>query len=363
MNKNISISKLEFAILLTYPLITTFNYISYKNILTISKIDSYLSIIYAFILGIIPLLLFIYIFNYKPELSLPNKNIKIFGKILGTIINYITTFIVSILGIIILYNTTNFIILNYLKETPKIIIILAIGLTIVFNISKGIEAIARTSFLIFIIIIILTICSTIGLITKFNIENILPILNNNINNVIISGNTIFINNILPIYMLLIIPKNYINKPKNINKYIFLSYFFSFLLIFIICYLTIGILGINLINIYSHPEYIILKKISIMNFIDRIENIVYLKWLFNSLITLILITYFITNSIKTKDKINHITTIIILIITTIIIITSKKTINLNAFISKNYYIFNIVFILIIIITSINIFIRKQIKKEA
>ena len=130
MNKNTTISKLEFTILLTYPILTSFNYISYNNILKISKIDSYLSIIYAYILGLITLLLFIYIFNYKPEISLPNKNIKLFGKILGTIINYITVIIISLVGIIILQNTTNFIITHYLKDIPKIIIIMAISIKI-----------------------------------------------------------------------------------------------------------------------------------------------------------------------------------------------------------------------------------------
>ena len=362
MNKNLTISKLQYACLLIFPILTTFNCISFNNILEISENDAYLAIIYAFILGFIPLYLFIYILNYKPSLSLPDKNIYLFGKVIGSIINYILIFIISIIGIIILYSTSSFIMIHYLKETPRILILLAIGIIVTFNVTHGIEVIARTSFIFFIIIIILTICSTTGLITKFDLNNIKPILKFGFNKPILAGNGLLLNSILPIFILLIIPKNYIKDNKNTYKYILIAYLISMILTFIITFLSIGILGNDLIKIYAHPEYIILKKLSIFGFIDRIENIVYLKWIFNSFVCLILIVYFISNSIKTEDKTRIIPTIVTFIIITLPSFLFKNNIDFNKFILRNYHYFNIMFLCIIIIIVLNIFIRKALKKR-
>ena len=65
-------------------------------------------------------------------------------------------------------------------------------------------------------------------------------------------------------------------------------------------LTIGCLGINLIKIFPHPEYMVLEKISFLGFIDRIENVIYVKWLLNDFICFEVIVYYISNSIKKQD---------------------------------------------------------------
>ena len=358
MNNEQKLSKLEFATLITFPLLTTYNFISFNTTIETSKINSYISVLYSSFIGLILLYIFIYISNYKPELTLTEKNITLFGKKIGTIINYILAFNISITGLIILNNTVNFIIIHYLKETPKTIILIAIGLTIIYTATKEIQVIAHSSFIIFIFIIFLTICSTIGLITKFNINNILPILESGISKTINSGNKITLTSILPLFILLNIPKNSIKNNKNITKYILVFYLISMFLIFILTILSIGILGDNIIKIYAHPEYIILKKISLFGFIDHIENIVYLKWIFNSIITLTLIIYYISTTIKIKknNKYNLLLTTSIIIIA--ILILYKKYININKYILKNYYYLNILNLIILLIIFINILKKRR-----
>ncbi|MBR3161516.1 MAG: GerAB/ArcD/ProY family transporter [Bacilli bacterium] len=358
MNKNLKISKIQFSILLIFPILTTFNTISFNNIIKLAKNDAYIGIIYAFIIGFILLYIFIYILNYKPQLSLPEKNIYLFDKVLGTIINYLILFIISIIGITILYSTSNFIMIHYLKETPRIIILLVMGFIISFNVSHGIETITRTAFIFFIIIIILTTCSTTGLIPKVNINNILPILDhNNIKKTVIAGNNLILNTILPIFTLLIIPKDYIKDNKHINKYIIIFYILSIIQIFLITFLTISILTIQLIKLYNHPEYIILKKLSIFNFIDKIENIVYLKWIFANFTTLFIITYYISNTIKKEDKARKTPIIVTSIIILLPIILFKNNIDFNKFILNNHHYLNIILLLIILIIFISIHIKK------
>ena len=66
---------------LTFFLVRAFYIgITLNNLFNIAKQDSYVSIIIGFIIGFIPLIIIYYIFNYEPNLSLPKKNIKLFGR-------------------------------------------------------------------------------------------------------------------------------------------------------------------------------------------------------------------------------------------------------------------------------------------
>ena len=51
-------------------------------------IDSWISIILSYIIGIIPILLTLYISNYQEKLNIFEKNISLFGEILGKTLNY-----------------------------------------------------------------------------------------------------------------------------------------------------------------------------------------------------------------------------------------------------------------------------------
>ena len=74
--------------------------ISLNSLIVISKQDSWFSILLATLIGIIPLLMFLYIFSYEPDLNLNQKIIKLFGKVFGNIINILLLlFIVGKIGV------------------------------------------------------------------------------------------------------------------------------------------------------------------------------------------------------------------------------------------------------------------------
>ncbi len=65
------------------------------------------------------------------------------------------------------------------------------------------------------------------------------------------------------------------KNKLAGKFIF-----STITVILMCIYIIGVLGPNLIEIYRYPEYMVLKKIKIFNFIEKVENIISIAWLFD-----------------------------------------------------------------------------------
>ena len=85
------ISYLELASIIIVQVVTMFSGINITILKESSGINSWLSIILTYILGIIPLILILYIANYKKDLNLFEKNNKLFGPIIGFIINIIIT--------------------------------------------------------------------------------------------------------------------------------------------------------------------------------------------------------------------------------------------------------------------------------
>ena len=357
---NKKISNLEFSILTTSPILSLYSGIGLYNIINKSNIDAYISILISIIWGLLYLVLFFIIFNYKPYISLPDKNIYLFGNYIGKIINIIINILLISICILPIYSISNFIVSQFLSETPIIIILILIFIVSFYNSSKGIETISRTAIVLFIIIILLGLINVFGLIPKFELNNLKPILASGINKPIITSIYFFLTNLVPIVTTLIIPKNNIVNNAKTNKYITVFLIIIIIFILIDTILTIGVLSEDLIKILPHPEYIVLKKISIFKFIDRIENIIYIKWILSVFIYFNLSIYYICNSINKKDKQILLPSIIITIVLIISKLLFKNNTEFKWYIRFIYPRINILLLIIIIIIAINIIIRK--KKE-
>ena len=74
------ISTFELASIIIVQVVTMFSGINITILKEGSGINSWLSIIITYILGIIPILLILYISNYKKDLNLFQKTKSLFGK-------------------------------------------------------------------------------------------------------------------------------------------------------------------------------------------------------------------------------------------------------------------------------------------
>lgn len=215
-------------------------------------------------------------------------------------INFIKLLISIILLIYVTYSLTNSISTLYLNQTPKIIILAALLLIIIYSRSKNKENIFKVANILFIINIGLFLITTFSLIPYINIENIILANNFNLTNILISS----------IYFALLSTVPYLILPNFKENYNYKAYLLSSLYTLILFTLIIGILGVPVASIYKYPEYIIFKKISILNIIENVQNILFMSWIFESFIMLgiasnninkkilllILIVIFITYSI-------------------------------------------------------------------
>lgn len=346
---------------LTFFLVRAFYIgITLNNLINLARQDSYISMIIGFIIGFIPLIFIYYIFNYEPYLSLPKKNIKLFGNIFGTIINIAIVWFTFFIILLLFCNLITFISNQYLNMTPTIIISIAFMVAIVYVLIHGINTICRTAMILFFFTIILYLLSLIGLFREINVDNFKPFLENGYN-MMIKGSYSFVTyNVLPLYLLLIIPQKNIDNQK-FFKYITIGYIIASISLFLVLITTIGIFGIKLCTLYEYPEFQVLKYVSLIGSSARIDGILIIQWIFDLLLFIMIGMYFIVETTKTIFKVNkHICSYILAILLIII----NEFINRNLIVSDlSTYTFTHIISIFISSLLVIMFISIKVKKYA
>lgn len=358
------ISQLELGSIIIIELVTMFSGINMSILKKGAGINSWISALLSYIIGFIIVLLILYFSNYQKDLQLHQKINHLFGKKIGFIINIIFSFFLIIIGITILYNINNFILSQLLNRTPFLLSCLLLMILIVNTANKGLNVITKTSFILLSLNIILFLINIFALLRHIDITNFLPLLKINNNNILPTALKITSTKALPLLIILIIPKNKLTNPKNFNKTIIISYIIATTISLLLVIVTFGVLGTDLVTAFEYPEYIVLRKINLLGFLERIENIISFQWIIGSYIYLTIIVYTISKTIPLKSKkahtyINIIIGILLIVLTQLIF---KNNTIYDTYIIKVFpYIISgmiIFYILLLIKITIN---KKRIKQ--
>lgn len=278
--------------------------ISLNTLILISKQDSWCSIIIGAIIGIIPLLMFLYIFNYEPDLNINQKNIKLFGKTIGNIINIILLIFTLFLITVDFSNIVTIIHGDYLSKTPAIFLAIAFIISVFYSVTKGLKSICRSCLIFFYASILLVLICNIGLLIQIDFNNLKPFFLDGGN--IFKGSLNYLSfNILPLYLINIIPKSQINNNKNTNLTIFIFYFIANITLFLMAFCIMGIFGVKLAGLYQYPEFQILKHVALIGLSSRLDSILFIQWIFDILILVIIGLHYVvdTTHIFVKEKKN------------------------------------------------------------
>ncbi|MEG0407814.1 MAG: GerAB/ArcD/ProY family transporter [Bacilli bacterium] len=273
---------------------------SINNLLVISRSDGWISIIFATILSVVPL----YIFYYFNE-NYPGKTIfevieEYFDKNIGKIINYSLCGFVLFLAAITFWNLMNFVTSQFLYKTPTLpIALLFIGAIIYVN-NKGIATLFRVSTILFYINIVLFLIIFLTLFSQIKLSLLFPPLRNGFMPIVKGSLHFMAYNILPLFMLLAIPKNKVDTNPTKNKII--MYLIAVFSLFGMLFVVLSIYGIDIAILLQYPEFHILKRLSLMGIIERVENILSIQWAFDFFIFLSFCVYFINCYTKINNYI-------------------------------------------------------------
>ncbi len=275
------IGPLQYMVLVIYLSRSLLLNIGYSNIINISKLDSYISILLGIIIGSIFILLLCY---------LNKKNINLL-KIKILIIP-----IILLIFIVLLFDLINFINIKYLFNTSKLFIFILLFITIIYISNKDIETIGRSSLLIFFINIIIFFIISISLIKYIDLNNLKPMFKTHLNAHIHSIILFLVYSIIPLLILNIIPKN--SDYKIYNKSLIIGYIISSISSLIFIFLITTTNNYQYISKFNYPLYITIQKIE-YNFISSPENILSFFFIIDYYYSLIIYMYLLKYCIKKK----------------------------------------------------------------
>lgn len=357
------IKNLEINILMWFIMCAGVIGIAFNGYIHIAKNDAWIAPIIGMIVGIIPFSIFIKLMSYKDENNI-NDTLKEKWGIIGKIVSILLSFGVAFLVMVNFYNLNNFISSEYLYSTPKFYIAIMFVIPIIYTLMHEFHVISRSIMIFGYVAFFLFLAGLIGLSFQTNPNNIMPILFNGLLPPLKAGIYDVCYTVLPLFLLTIIPKDYIRNNENFNKRAFITYFLSSTCICIITYVVLATFGMELSLLYQYPTYNILKRITLLSIFDRIESIIAIMWILFIYVTCCMGCYYIKKTFFQVFNLeeNKITKSIIFAIILIILFLSIFIFPNNTFVNKmliTFYplILSVFFFIIPLIIFITIKIKK------
>ena len=217
-----------------------FSGICISYIFRLTGTSFWISYILGIILGVIVLLLIKKVNNCK-------------------LVKSFTGFIFALLSGSVLVNMGHTL---YLKETPVIFLTVLplIAAFIISNSKKG--ALKKCAFIFFVYSILLFFLKILGLYGHINIENLYPVFTSSVKDILIGALVVMLVSVVPVLSL-----NDISDKKNI----IINYLVSMTTILFVSFFAISVLGLKEVELYRYPEYIVLKRIEFLNFINNVDS--------------------------------------------------------------------------------------------
>ena len=316
--KTNTISTRQIGIITYFLCNATFLGIGVNYLFRTSSNDSLFACIVGYLIGLLFITLFIKITKYTTSNNIIGLNQKLMGKAFGNIINFILIITFFLISCVILWVLTKYISGQFLNDTPTYIISVLFIIPIAYLMFKNEETIARSAGVLFIFSILLYVVSFLGLYNIGDINYLKPYFKDGFNHILLGGFLFACFSTIPIFSLSIFKKEDITRTKHLNRNIIMGYSLSSLTIIGIIYTILTVYGPKVATVFQFPEYSILKEISFFDFIEKIENILTIQWLFDIFILISMAILFIKNAFNslikpTKRVLNIFTLIIILYI--------------------------------------------------
>lgn len=241
--------------------------------------SSIISMFFGLLLSMFFVFLIFKVFNVLPEDTLNEKIKKIFPKHLYYVIIIVIIFSLLSLSSLSFFNMVSFFSTQFSSNLSRLSIAVVLSLFVFYAASKNVETISRFSGITIFICLAFFLFNFVSLASDININNILPITNNNWSDIIKSSLVFAVLFSGPSFLLLVIPKANIVDVSKLKKNLIISYVATGIMFLLINLVVLGLLGIDTAKLYTYPIYIVLKKINMLQFANSIENITVLIWFF------------------------------------------------------------------------------------
>ncbi|AVK84985.1 hypothetical protein C3943_16255 [Lysinibacillus sp. B2A1] len=277
MEKEI-ISSRQFMIITLLFSIGTAILIIPATIASAAKQDAWIAAIIGVAISFLLIKLYISLGKRTPDLTFIEANEKILGRIFGkfTAVGFIIlTFLSS--GEL-LYFIGIFMKTEVMPETPTMAFALLFSIIIVYAAFLGIEVFARSAEILFPIFILIFIIFAVCIAPQISFDNVQPILETSKKSFLYSIIRFMSIFSFPLVVLLMLFPSAVNVQKSAQKGFYIGAIIGGIVLIILITLCILVLGPSNTASRTFPSYALAQRISIGNFLQRIEIIMAGMWI-------------------------------------------------------------------------------------
>jgi len=243
-----------------------------------AKQDAWIAAIIGVAISFILVKLYISLGKRTPSLTFIEANEKILGRFLGkfTAVGFLLlTFLSS--GEL-LYFIGIFMKTEVMPETPTMAFALLFSIIIVYAAFLGIEVFARSTEILFPIFILIFIIFAVCITPQISFDNVQPILETPKKSFLYSIIRFMSIFSFPLVVLLMLFPSAVNVQKSAQKGFYIGAIIGGIVLIIIITLCILVLGPSNTASRTFPSYALAQRISIGNFLQRIEIIMAGMWI-------------------------------------------------------------------------------------
>ncbi|AZN41527.1 GerAB/ArcD/ProY family transporter [Paenibacillus albus] len=204
-------------------------------------------------------------------------NEAVFGKWIGWIVNMILVFSAVVFTAELLFYLGNFVLTQFMPETPLFSISLLFGSVGIMAIRSGFQTLIRSAELVFPWFCLFLVLLVMLSIPQLKPDNLLPLLDANLPHILRSAYTFDSYTFLPLIYILCMLSSSIITPKIAYRNMYLASALGGLVLVLIILLSIGVLNAQEVSMDLYPSYELAKSINIAGFLQRIEAIMAFIW--------------------------------------------------------------------------------------
>ncbi len=269
-----------------------------------AKQDAWIAAIMGVILSLLLVKLFITLGKRTPTLTFIEANDKILGRFFGKFTSISFILLPFLTAGELLYFMGTFMNTEVMPETPTMAFAFLFSIIIIYAAFLGIEVFARSAEILFPIFILIFIFFVICVSPSVHLENLQPIMEAPAKSLFLSIIQFMSVFSFPLVVLLMIFPSIVNVHQSAQKGFYIGTILGGIVLIAIITLCILVLSPANTAARTFPSYSLAQKISIGNFLQRIEIIMAAMWIISIYIKTFMYFYASVIGIAQICKINN-----------------------------------------------------------
>lgn len=237
-----------------------------------AKQDAWLAILIGMLVSFVLLLVYHKLYTYYPD-QLPTEYMqKILGKGAGKVLAFLYLFFFMYDASRVLRDFGEMLLTFAYPETPLFIANALLMLVIIYTVRKGIEVIARSGELLFMLMFLLSVVGFILIVVSglIDFKNLQPVLEEGLAPVlkVVFTQTLYFPFSEVIVLTMVLP--YLNNPKKAKLTMFCATGLSGINLILTMLINISVLGVDLTARSQFPLLSTVQSIQVADFLERLD---------------------------------------------------------------------------------------------